>query len=292
MLVAAAQVAPRPEHPDDTAAIEEAIRRAAARGARLIVLPELAVTGYAPRRFGSERARQETLSGPTVTTLLDLSAELEVVVVCGVPERDVDRWWNSAVVVDSGRLVGRYRKVHLWGPEKEWVTAADQPPLVVETSIGRVGTMICYDLEFPEWVRLAAEAGAEILAVPANWPRFDHPGRHPVEVAKAQAAAATYGVAVAVADRCGIEDGIDWEGGTLICDARGYLVAGPATAPGQASRPAVLLADVDLTASRDKSRGRHNDVIGDRRPHLYTTPPPAVDVDARRTSDASTGKES
>lgn len=292
MLVAAAQVAPRPEHPDDTAPIEAAIRQAANQGARLIVLPELAVTGYAPRHFGVERARHETLSGPTVRTLLDLSAELRVVVVCGVPERDEDRWWNSAVVVDCGRLVGHYRKAHLWGPEKEWVTAADQPPLVVDTSVGRVGTMICYDLEFPEWVRLAAEAGTEILAVPANWPRADHPGRHPVEVAKAQAAAATYGIAVAVADRCGIEDGIDWEGGTLICDARGYLISGPATAPGQPTEPATLLAEVDLTASRDKARGRHNDVFGDRRPHLYTTTPQTGDVDPRRTGSAPTRKES
>jgi predicted amidohydrolase len=292
MLVAAAQVAPRPDHPDDTAPIEAAIRHAAAQGAQLVVLPELAVTGYAPRHFDVERAGQETLSGPTVTTLLDLSAELRMVVVCGVPEHDEDRWWNSAVVLDSGRLVGHYRKVHLWGPEKEWVTAADQPPLVVDTSIGRVGTMICYDLEFPEWVRLAAEAGAEILAVPANWPRFDHPGRHPVEVAKAQAAAATYGLAVAVADRCGEEDGIDWEGGTLICDARGYLIAGPATAPGQTAEPTVLLGEVDLSSSRDKARGRHNDVLGDRRPHLYTTPPRAVDVGARGMGSASTRKES
>lgn len=273
MLVAAAQVAPRPERPDDTATVEAAIRRSASQGAQLVVLPELAVTGYAPRHFGLERAGQETLSGQTVATLLDLSAELGVVVVCGVPERDDDQWWNSAVVVDGGELVGRYRKAHLWGAEKEWMTAADQPPLVLDTSVGRVGIMICYDLEFPEWARLAAEAGAEILAVPANWPRSHHPGRYPIEVAKAQAAAAAYGVVVAVSDRCGVEDGIDWEGGTLICDSNGYLIAGPATAPDQTAEPTILLADVDLSASRDKSRGRHNHVFDDRRPQLYAAGP-------------------
>lgn len=269
LTVAACQVAPRPGRPDDTSVVEAAVREAAAAGATLVVLPELAVTGYAFRHLVGDRAATETLEGPTVTVLRDLSSELGVVIVCGIPEREGEAWWNTAVVVEDGELVGHYRKVHLWGPERSWFAAAAAPPLVVDTAAGRLGVMVCYDLEFPEWARRAAHEGAEVLTVPVNWPRNEHPGQHPIEVAKAQAVAAAYGVHVVVADRCGVEDGIDWEGGSLVCGPDGYLLAGPATSPGDTARSAVVLAEVDPDRARDKTRGQFNDLVADRRPDLY-----------------------
>jgi predicted amidohydrolase len=269
LTVAACQVAPRPGRPDDTSVVEAAVREAAAAGAKLVVLPELAVTGNAFRHLVGDRAATEALEGPTVTVLRSLSAELGVVIVCGIPEREGEVWWNAAVVVEAGELVGHYRKVHLWGSEKSWFAPADAPPLVVDTTVGRLGVMVCYDLEFPEWARRAADEGAEVLAVPVNWPRNEHPGQHPIEVAKAQAVAAAYGVHVVIADRCGVEDGIDWEGGSLVCGPDGYLLAGPATSPGDIARPTVVLAEVDPDCARDKTRGQFNDLVADRRPELY-----------------------
>lgn len=269
MLVAACQVAPVPGRPGDTSHVEAAVREAAAAGAVLVVLPELAVTGWAFVEMTARRAAEQVVDGPAVGVLRRLSEELGLVLVVGVPEREGDAWWNSAVVIDGGQVLGTYRKAHLWGEEKVWFAAADQPPLVVDTAAGRIGVMVCYDLEFPEWVRLAAEAGADLLAVPANWPRTHHPGVHPVEVAKAQSAAATYGVPVVVADRCGPEHGVEWEGGSLICGPDGYLLAGPATSPDGEATPTVLLAEVDPSRTRDKKRGPHNDVLSDRRPDLY-----------------------
>ena len=141
--------------------------------------------------------------------------------------------------------------------------------------------MVCYDLEFPEWVRSAAENGAEVIAVPVNWPlRAEGDPQRPFEVVKAQAAAVTYRVNVAVADRCGVERGVDWYGGSLVCDVDGNLLAGPAFAlqgdPGGHAAPAVLTAEVDLAAARDKRLGPFNDALGDRRPSSTVDRPGAA----------------
>lgn len=268
MLVAACQLAPSIGAPD-LDALAAAVREAVGRGARLVVLPELAACGYVLRDAAEARAAADA-DVATVALVRALSAELGCVVVAGVAERDGEAVFNNAVVVDGGDVLARYRKAHLWGREPELFTPGDGPPAVVDTAAGRIGVMICYDLEFPEWARLAADAGAEILAVPANWPLLPVPaGERPLEVIKAQAAAGYYRVHVVVADRCGHERGVDWTGGSLICGADGYLRAGPATAPGEIARPAVLVADVDPALARDKSLGWYNDTVTDRRPDLY-----------------------
>jgi predicted amidohydrolase len=255
----------------DHAALVAAVREAAGRGARLIVLPELAVCGYVFRDAAEARAAAQDLAGPTVTLLRELSRELGCVLVCGFPERGADgAVHNSAVLVEDGEVRLRYRKVHLWDRESELFVPGDAPPPVVDTAVGRVAVMVCYDLEFPEWVRLAAQAGAEIVAVPVNWPLLPRPSRErALEVVKAQAAAGTYRVHVVVADRCGRERGVDWIGGSLVCTSTGYLLAGPATPEGAVAAPAVLTAELDPAEARDKSVGPRNDALRDRRPHLY-----------------------
>ncbi|WP_232668246.1 nitrilase-related carbon-nitrogen hydrolase [Pseudonocardia sp. TRM90224] len=254
------------------AMLTAAVRDAAGRGARLVVLPELAACGYTFRDAAEARAAAEPLaSAPTVARLRELSRDLGCVLVAGLAELGDDgEVYNTAVLVEGGQVRAGYRKVHLWGGEAELFRPGTQPPAVVDTAAGRVGVMICYDLEFPEWVRLAAEAGAEIVAVPANWPALPVPaGERPLEVIKAQAAAGAYRVHVVVADRCGRERGVDWTGGSIVCGADGYLRAGPATEPEAPAAPAILLAELDPAAARDKSLGPHNDALRDRRPGLY-----------------------
>jgi predicted amidohydrolase len=76
-------------------------------------------------------------------------------------------------------------------------------------------------------------------------------------------------VHVVVADRCGPERGVDWIGGSVVCAATGYLLAGPATDAGATAARAVLVAELDPAEARDKSLGPHNDALADRRPALY-----------------------
>jgi 5-aminopentanamidase len=248
-----------------------ALDAAADEGARIVVLPELAASGYVFRDAAEARALAEPRDGPTLSGWADRAAAHELVVVGGFAEDGGDgRLYNSAALIDASGVRAVYRKAHLWDRESLVFTPGDDPPAVVDTPHGRIGVMVCYDLEFPEWVRVAAVRGAELLCVPTNWPREARPdGERPMEVLRAMVAASTNRMAVAVCDRCGAERGIDWVGGTAIAGADGWLLAGP---PAEAE-PALLLADVDLAASRDKSIGPRNDALADRRPALYGTVP-------------------
>lgn len=255
----------------DPSYVDAAVRQAAAEGATLIVLPELAVSGYCFESVAEARAVAEPVDGPTVHRLRSLSAELSCAIVCGFCELgESGKVYNSAVLVEDGELLQCYRKTHLWGREPDWFTAGTRPPVPVETRAGRVAVMICYDLEFPEWVRLAAEAGADIIAAPVNWPLFERPsGERALDVVKAQSAAGTNRVHVVVADRCGAERGTEWTGGSAIIDCTGYPLTGPATATGELAGPVVLTAELDPEAARDKSLGPRNHAFADRRPELY-----------------------
>jgi 5-aminopentanamidase len=242
----------------------EAIAAAAARGAGLVVLPELSDTGY----VFADRDEAITLAdpGPTVEGWVAAARQFDVVVVGGYCDRAGDILTNSAVVVDGSGVLARYDKVHLWGREPEVFQPGAARPPVVDTAVGRVGVLVCYDLEFPEWVRLAAEGGADVVAAPVNWPLADRPeGELPIEVVKAQAAAAYYGVHIVVADRCGDDRGTRWTGGTCVVDRTGYL----AVRPSLEDAPAVVTADLDLATARDKRLGSRNHLVGDRRPGLY-----------------------
>jgi predicted amidohydrolase len=274
VVIAVAQLAIAVGEPEvNRKAAAAAVAEAAAAGARLVVLPELSDSGYV---FGdvAVQAAAEALGlashaadSVTLRHWRSLAVAHQLVIVGGFCELGADgRLYNSAAVVDASGTLAVYRKAHLWDKEKLVFTPGDGPPPVVDLAFGRVGLMICYDLEFPEWVRLAALDGADVIAAPVNWPGYSWPaGERPAEVIKAQAAAATNGLFVAVADRCQIERGVSWISGSVIVGPDGYPLDGPVLA----DRPAVLTAACDLTRARDKRLPGANDLLADRRPDLY-----------------------
>jgi len=276
-VIAVAQLAITIGEPDaNRKAAAAAVAEAAAAKASLVVLPELCDSGYV---FGAVAARAQAEAGALASPADDsdtlrqwhaLAAEHQLVIVGGFCERGADgKLYNSAALVDPSGTRAVYRKAHLWDQEKLVFTPGDAPPPVIDTAVGRVGVMICYDLEFPEWVRLAAISGADLIAAPVNWPYAARPaGERPAEVIKAQAGAATNGVFVAVADRCQDERGVSWISGSLIVGPDGYPLAGPVLQ----DRTAVLTAVCDLAKARDKSLDGDNDLLADRRPSLYTEP--------------------
>jgi len=243
-----------------------AIDAAAAAGARVVVLPELAASGYVFADAAEAHALAEPADGPTVTGWAERAAVHGLVVAGGFAEEGGDgRLYNSAALVDASGVRAVYRKAHLWDREPLVFTPGDEPPPVRDTPHGRIGLMVCYDLEFPEWVRAAALERAELLCVPTNWPREPRPaGERPMEVQRAMVSASTNRMAIAVCDRSGTERGTDWTAGTAIAGPDGWLVAGP-----PADAPALVIADVDLAAARDKAVGPRNDALADRRPELY-----------------------
>lgn len=243
-----------------------AVAAAAARGAQLVVLPELVTSGYVFADLAEARAKAEPSDGPTVRLFTELSREHGVVLVGGFCEQSGgERPYNSLAVVDRGEVLAIYRKTHLWGTEKNVFAVGDARPPVVSTSVGSVAAMICYDLEFPEVVRDVALRGAQIVVAPSNWPGNSPPaGERAPEVVKAQASAAVNRVFVVVSDRWGSERGVDWIGGSIICDVEGYPVAGPAD-----GGEVLLVAELDLTRADSKWVGPYNDAFADRRPELY-----------------------
>jgi 5-aminopentanamidase len=252
-------------------AARAAIAEAALAGARLVVLPELSDSGYVLSDVDEARSlASPAADGATLREWRMLAARYDLTIAGGFCEVGPDgTLYDSAAIVDASGPKAVYRKVHLWGAEKRIFTPGNEAPPVVETSFGNVGLMICYDLEFPEWVRLAALSGADLLAVPVNWPASGSPappGERSGEVISTQAAASSNGIFIAVADRCRAERGIDWLGGSVIMRRSGYPAAGPVCE----DRPDVLTATVDLRRARDKRIGELNDLFTDRRPDLYS----------------------
>jgi 5-aminopentanamidase len=266
--VACHQLAPAVGELDRNRALAlAAIDAAALAGAQVVVLPELVSSGYVFRDDAELRELAERADGPTLGAWARRAALHGLVIVGGFPEvGDDDRLYNSAALVDPSGVRAVYRKAHLWDREQLVFRAGDEPPPVLDTPHGRIGVMVCYDLEFPEWSRAAALAGAELLCVPTNWPLERRPdGERPMEVLRAMVTASTNRMAVAVCDRCGAERGVDWVAASAIAGPDGWLLAGPAAS----AEPALLLADVDIAAARDKAIGPRNDVLADRRPELY-----------------------
>lgn len=268
-LVAACQLAPKVgDVVGNRAAIEAAVRAAAAGGARLVVLPELSDSGYVFASADEARALAEPVdSSATLELWSALATELDVVIVGGWCERGADgALYNSAAVVGSSGVLATYRKTHLWDAEKLYFTPGELLPPVVDTAVGRVAVCICYDLEFFELTRPAALAGTELLAVPTNWPLMPRPeGERPAEVVKAQAVAASNAIWVVAADRCGTERDVPWIGGSTIVSPAGYPVAGPVLD----DHPAILVAEVDMAAAHDKQITTRNHLLEDRRLDLY-----------------------
>lgn len=226
---------------------------------RLVVVPELATSGYVFR----DRAEAQALAiAGDDERLVALGARLgaSTVAVVGFAEREGDELYNSAAVLSADGILAVYRKSHLWAAEKLVFTPGPDAGMLVETGIGRLGVAICYDNEFPEIPRALALAGAEILALPVNWPLVPRPeGERAPETIQAMASARSSRLPTVIADRRGSERGVAWTGGTAVIDGSGWVVA--------EERDGVAAASVEL--SGDKGLGPHNDLFADRRPELY-----------------------
>lgn len=243
------------------AAITDAIQSAASENIELLVLPELATSGYYLRDVVEARRFALASTDQVFRDWADLLTSTMTVVV-GFCEELTGVIHNSAAVVTHEGVVAVYRKTHLWDREQAIFVAGNEPPPVVDTPAGRLGILICYDLEFPEMPRSVALRGAEVIAVPTNWPIVPRPaGEHPPEVLQAMAAARSSCVAIVCCDRSGDERGHTWTRGTSIIGSDGWL-AGTKDALGRLDS----VLEIDETRTQI---GAHNDVMSDRRPELY-----------------------
>jgi 5-aminopentanamidase len=266
--IACCQIAPDVESPSASAALARAaIAGAVDEGADIVLLPELCTSGYVFRSVEEARAAATPADGDLLKGWAEEAARGDALVVGGFCELAADgRLFNSSALVDGSGVLAVYRKMHLWDEECHWFTAGESPAPVVPTRFGSVGLAVCYDLEFPELTRGLALQGAQLIALPTNWPRdHDPPDGRPVLHSLAAMTAYWNKLFVAVCDRCGIERGLEFEGGSVIAGPDGALRAGPVPDRGVAT----ITADCELGDAADKRTSEHNDAFADRRPSHY-----------------------
>ena len=245
------------------------IERAADQGARLIVLPELANSGYVfESREEAFELAEAIPDGPTARAWAKAAKQRGLTIVAGIAEREGSVLFNSAAILGPDGHIGTFRKVHLWNEENLFFEPGNLGFPVFATPIGRIGAMICYDGWFPEGHRLLALQGADLICIPTNWVPI--PGQDPRREAMANilcmAAAHSNSVFIAAADRVGTERGQPFLGESLIVSYTGWPVAGPASSTDEE----IIFADVNLSdARRKRNWNDYNQVLRDRRQDVY-----------------------
>jgi N-carbamoylputrescine amidase len=247
----------------------ELVDRAAAQGARLIVLPELCNTGYVfESRAEAFALAEEVPHGPTCKAWMETARRHGLHLVAGINERDGQALYNSAVVIGPFGHVGTFRKMHLWAAENLFFEPGNLGFPVFKTPLGRIGTLICYDGWFPESYRLCALQGADIVCIPTNWVPI--PGQDPAREAMANilcmGAAHANSMFVAAADRVGVERGQPFIGQSVIVSYTGWPIGGPASP----DREEIIYAEANLAdARRKRNWNEYNQVLRDRRIDVY-----------------------
>lgn len=247
----------------------EQIRAAAAQGARLVMLQELHTGVYFCQSEDTARFDlAEPIPGPSTETLGALARELGVVIVASLFERRAaGLYHNTAVVLErDGRIAGKYRKMHIPDDpgyyEKFFFTPGDLGFQPIDTSVGRLGVLVCWDQWFPEAARLMALAGAELLLYPtaigwdANDSADEQARQRDAWMTIQRAHAVANGVPVLVANRTGVEPGPACEGKGIRFWGTSF-VAGPqgeilSQAP--VDEPTLLVTDLDLARGEEVRR--------------------------------------
>jgi predicted amidohydrolase len=237
------------------------VETAARNGARLIVLPEMATTGYCWYSRDEIRPYVEPIPGPTTDAFAKLAERYDCYIVIGMPEVAPHSgiFYNSAALVGPTGLVGVYRKTHSYASELTWAKDGDLGLPVWNTPLGRLGILICMDAGYFEPARLLALAGAEVLCFPTNWLNDKSPG------AAWRARAFENGCYLIGANRYGLERGVQFSGGSCVLNPDGTVQAMQDTGDG------VVYGEVSPAEARAKSFSGTGlpDKLAARRPALY-----------------------
>jgi N-carbamoylputrescine amidase len=253
------------------------IEEAAQRGAQIVCVQELFRSRYPCQ---SEDVRffdlAEPIPGPTTEALSAVAAARKVAVIGSIFERRAAGvYHNTAVIIDAtGKIAGRYRKMHIPDDpryyEKFYFTPGDLDFGAYPTAYAKIGVLVCWDQWFPEAARLTALAGAQVLFYPTaiGWHREEAP-----EVRRRQrdawetiqrSHAISNGIFVAAVNRVGVEDGIEFWGGSFVADPFGEIIGRAATGGDE-----TLVVECDLEKIEETRRNwpflrdRRIDAYGD-----------------------------
>ncbi|HET6724426.1 MAG TPA: carbon-nitrogen hydrolase [Gammaproteobacteria bacterium] len=269
MRVALVQHACGPDRDTNLKKTIDGIRKAAGNGARLVLLQELHAGPYFCQREDTQVFDwAEPIPGPTTEALGNVARELGIVIVASLFERrTAGLYHNTAVVIESdGSIAGRYRKMHIPDDpgyyEKFYFTPGDLGFEPVDTSVGKLGVLVCWDQWYPEAARLMALAGADLLLYPTaiGWAAEDDKAEQARQrdawVTVQRGHAVANGLPVLACNRTGFEpdpgddgNGIEFWGSSFVCGPQGEVLA-----QSPADRADVLVVDIDLSRSEDVRR--------------------------------------
>ena len=234
-----------------------ALDRVHHQSAQLVVLPEMWSTGYDYKHLANLAERTPEI----VQRLCKASAASGMVVVGSLPELANGKIFNTAYVIDRGDLIDSYRKLHLFSTMREdEFLAAGERALVAETSLGRLGIAICYDLRFPELFRKLALEGAEIICIPAEWPK----PRQEHWKTLLRARAIENQLFVVAANCCGIQGKLDFFGLSQLISPLGTILQ---MAEEEATELIACLDFKEMEQYRAQIK-----TLSDRRADIYGTP--------------------
>lgn len=244
----------------------ETLERLAAEGVGLVVFPECSLTGYCYDSLEEARPHSEPIPGPSTQAFTAVCQRRNVWAIYGLLERDGDRVFNACVLVGPTGVVGAYRKIHLpyLGVDR-FTTPGDRPFAVHSVGEARIGMNICYDGAFPEAARVMALDGADLIALPTNWP----PGAECTAQHVMRTRAMENAIFYVAVNRVGTERGFRFIGQSTISAPDGSLLA-----VADHDQEAILQADLDLELARRKRIVRVPDKhiidrMADRRPEMY-----------------------
>lgn len=229
----------------------------------LLVLPEFFATGYQFTSADEVAGLSEPVTGGYITgALKDLSHEKGIYIAAGLAEKDNDKFYNSAVLTGPEGFMDVYRKTHLYFEEKLYFTPGDTGFRVWDTEIGRIGIMICFDWFFPESMRSLALMGAEVVAHPSNLVMPYCPDAMPVRCLENRVYAVT-------ANRTGTEKRKEGQSLTFIGQSGIVSPTGKIIIRASENEEALMIAEIDLNAAKDKELNPYNNILKDRRPESY-----------------------
>lgn len=227
--------------------------QAAEQGAKLLVMPEMGVSGYCWQNREEIAPYVDTIPGNTTRRFAALAARYDCYLVLGMPEVDVETglYYNSAALIGPSGVVGTHRKTHPYISEPKWAANGDKGHAVFETPVGRIAMLICMDIHFIETARLAGVQNADVICHISNWLAERTPAPYWINRAWEN------DCYLIESNRWGLERGVQFSGGSCVINPDGGIQASTDSGDG------IVLGEITL------GRGEKAPRVCQRRPEKY-----------------------
>jgi predicted amidohydrolase len=242
------------------------IEKATYLGADILVLPELANTGYIFESPQEASLCAESIpDGPTTSLLIQKAKKRKIYICAGILEKAGKALFNSSILLGPEGFIGKYRKLHLWNKGKLLWESGNLGLPVFNLPFGRVGMLICYDLWFPETVRIMKLQGADLILNPTNWDLDPEiiTKDNMISPQVASIMAHVNSIFIISADICGYQRETYFHGMSQISGPRGAIVTG------SINEEEVITSTIDIADARKTRWTEYNDILKDRRTDVY-----------------------